>query len=143
MNKRYKHNKNTVSLYNFHLVFCPRYRRKIFAIDGVEARFKELVHQICETNNIEVLAIGCGADYCHLFVDPPPDKSPADVMRLIKSHTTTHLRNEFETLSQCATIWTRNYFVSTEESLSLETVHKYVDSQKKRELSAKNNLESP
>ena len=33
---------------NYHFVFCPRYRRKLFLVDGFEARFKELVTQICE-----------------------------------------------------------------------------------------------
>lgn len=30
---------------NYHFVFCPRYRRKIFLYQGVEKRFKELVSQ--------------------------------------------------------------------------------------------------
>ncbi|MCR5691071.1 MAG: transposase, partial [Eubacterium sp.] len=42
MKNEYKHTKTTVSLINYHFVFCPRYRRKIFNIQGVEDRFKEL-----------------------------------------------------------------------------------------------------
>lgn len=41
MKNIYKHTKTTVSLINYHFVFCPRYRRKIFNIKGVEERFKE------------------------------------------------------------------------------------------------------
>lgn len=43
MIRDYRRTATTVSLVNYHFVFCPRYRRKIFLIDGVEARFKELV----------------------------------------------------------------------------------------------------
>ena len=35
MKNLYKHTKTTVSLINYHFVFCPRYRRKIFNIPGV------------------------------------------------------------------------------------------------------------
>lgn len=41
MKNNYRRTKTTVSLINYHFVFCPRYRRKIFDIDGVERRFKE------------------------------------------------------------------------------------------------------
>ncbi|WP_367303522.1 transposase, partial [uncultured Dubosiella sp.] len=43
MNKQYRCSQTTVSMVRYHFVFCPRYRRKIFLIPGVEERFKELV----------------------------------------------------------------------------------------------------
>ncbi|HIS60791.1 MAG TPA: transposase, partial [Candidatus Scybalomonas excrementigallinarum] len=43
MKNNYRHTNTTVSLINYHFVFCPRYRRKIFLIPKVEQRFKELV----------------------------------------------------------------------------------------------------
>lgn len=132
MKNNYRHENTTVSMVNYHFVFCPRYRRKIFLIDGVETRFKELVLQICETNSIVILAIECHVDHCHLFVNCPPKLSPADVMRLIKSNTTAKLRQEFEQLSKCPTIWTRSYFVSTAGNVSNETIRRYIETQKTR-----------
>ena len=132
MKNNYRHENTTVSMVNYHFVFCPRYRRKIFLIDGVEARFRELVLQICETNNIVILALECHLDHCHLFVNCPPKLSPADVMRLIKSNTTAKLRQEFEQLSKCPTIWTRSYFVSTAGNVSNETIRRYIETQKTR-----------
>lgn len=41
MENKYRRTKTTVSLINYHFVFCPRYRRKIFNIPGVEIRFKK------------------------------------------------------------------------------------------------------
>ena len=43
MKNKYKHTKTTVSLINYHIVFCPRYRRKIFNIPGVEERWRIVV----------------------------------------------------------------------------------------------------
>ncbi|MCB2351686.1 IS200/IS605 family transposase, partial [Clostridium estertheticum] len=38
MENKYRTTKTTVSLINYHFIFCPRYRRKIFLIPNVEER---------------------------------------------------------------------------------------------------------
>lgn len=132
MEKKYRQTKTTVSMVDFHFVFCPRYRRKIFLIDGVEARFKELVYQICEQNDLRVLALECHIDYVHLFVNVPPDMSAADAMRIIKSNTARVLLSEFPNHFGSPTLWTRNYFVSTASDVSSDTIRRYVEAQKTR-----------
>lgn len=121
-----------MSMVNYHFVFCPRYRRKIFLIDGLEARFKELAIQICEQNNIEILALECHIDHCHLFVNCPPKLSPADVMRIIKSNTSRVIVQSFPQLARVPNLWTRSYFVSTAGDVSNATIQKYVETQKTR-----------
>lgn len=117
---------------NYHFVFCPRYRRKIFLVDGLEARFKELVNQICEQNKIEILAMECHIDHCHLFVNVPPSLSPADVMKLVKGTTGAALKKEFFNKYRTTQIWTRSYFVSTAGEVSNATIERYVREQKTR-----------
>ena len=87
MKNEYRHTNTTVSMLHYHFVFCPRYRRKIFLIDGLEKRFKEVVIQICEQNNIGLLAMECHIDHVHLFLSALPTESPADLMRIIKGNT--------------------------------------------------------
>ena len=53
MENKYRRTQTTVSLINYHFVFCPRYRRKIFLIPNVEERFKHMVKFICEEIEIE------------------------------------------------------------------------------------------
>ncbi len=131
MEKKYRHTATTVSMVNYHFVFCPRYRRKIFLIDGLETRFKELVNQICKQNEIEILAMECHIDHCHLFVNAPPTLSPADIMKLVKGTTGSILKKEFFT-SANTRVWTRSYFVSTAEDVSSTTIERYVKEQKTR-----------
>lgn len=132
MKNEYRRTKTTVSLINYHFVFCPRYRRKLFLIDGFEARFKELVTQICEQNDIVILAMECQIDHCHLFVNAPPTLSVADIMKVIKRNTSRQLKQEFfpDTDMQ---MWTRSYFVSTAGDVSNATIQRYVEEQKTRE----------
>ena len=131
MKNDYRRTATTVSLVNYHFVFCPRYRRKIFLIDGLEDRFKELVCQICERNNIDILAMECHIDHCHLFVNAPPSLSPADIMKLIKGETGSVLKKEFFPTKR-PQIWTRSYFVSTAGNVSSSTIERYVNEQKTR-----------
>lgn len=130
--KDYRRTKTTVSMVNYHLVFCPRYRRKIFQIPGLEDRFKELIFQICEKNNITVLALECHIDHCHLFVNVPPSISPADVMRIIKPNTARVIMKEFKEFEKSHTLWTRSYFVSTAGEVSNDTIQRYIETQKSR-----------
>lgn len=132
MGNNYKRTATTVSMLNYHFVFCPRYRRKIFLIDGLENRFKETVFQICEQNDIEVLALECHIDHVHLFLSALPSKSPADIMRIVKGNTSKALLEEFSSVLRSLTIWTRSYFVSTAGNVSSATIQRYVESQKTR-----------
>lgn len=117
---------------NYHLVFCPRYRRKIFLIDGVEARFKELVRQICFQNGYDIIAFECDKDHCHLFVNVPPTVSPHMVAKAVKGATSHQLRKEFPQLAKMPSLWTRSYFASTAGNVSSETVEWYIKTQKTR-----------
>lgn len=132
MENKYRTTKTTVSLINYHFVFCPRYRRKIFDIPFVESRFKDIVREVCAELEIEIIAMECDKDHTHLFLNCLPTLSPSDVMRKIKGVTSKKLREEFSQLKKMPSLWTRSYFVSTTGNVSTETVKKYVESQKTR-----------
>ena len=132
MKNTYKHTKTTVSLINYHFVFCPRYRRKIFLIHGVEDAFKKEAISICQKNNIDILAMECHVDHVHIFVSVLPQMPISEIMHLIKGGTSFILRTQFKELSQMKSLWTRSYFVSTAENVSSETIEWYVDTQKTR-----------
>jgi len=128
----YRHTKTTVSMINYHFVFCPRYRRKIYLISGLEERFKELVNLKCEEMEIEVITIECDKDHTHMFLNCPPSLSPSNIMKHIKEYTGKILREEFKELNRMPSLWTRSYFCSTAGNVSSETIKKYIENQKTR-----------
>ena len=132
MMNEYKHTKTTVSLIHYHFVFCPRYRRKIFNIPGLETSFKEHTEKACKEHGIEILAMECQTDRVHLFVSVLPTLSIPEIMRLVKGATSHVLREEFPQLRAMPSLWTRSYFVSTDGAVSSETIQKYVETQKTR-----------
>lgn len=122
----------TVSLIKYHFVFCPRYRRKIFLIPNVEEQFKNLVNIKCKEMGIEVLAIKCNNDHVYMFLNCLPIQSPANIIKQIKSYTGKILRDEFAELSKMPNLWTKNFFVSTEEKIDKKIILDYVEKQRKR-----------
>lgn len=132
MEDKYRKTQTTVSLINYHFVFCPRYRRKIFSIPNVEERFKYMVKFICEEMEVEIIAIECDKDHTHMFLNCLPTLSPSHIMQKIKSTTSRSLRDEFPQLKKMPSLWTRSYFVSTAGNVCSETIKKYVESQKTR-----------
>ena len=132
METNYRRTHTTVSLINYHFVFCPRYRRKIFLRNDVEIRFKQLVLEICEELDINMIALACDKDHTYMYLNAPPTLSPADIMAKIKGVTSKQLREEFSHLCHLPSLWTRSYFVSTAGKISSETIKRYVEQQKTR-----------
>lgn len=132
MENNYRRTKTTVSLINYHFVFCPRYRRKIFLNERLDIRFKELVNRIAEENDFKIVALETDKDHCHLFLNALPSYSPSDIMAKIKGGTSKILREEFKELNSMPNLWTRSYFVSTVGNVSSETIKQYVENQRKR-----------
>lgn len=128
----YRQTKTTISLINYHFVFCPRYRRKIFLRSDVEERFKQLVQEVCEELDIVIVALECDKDHTHMFLNALPTFSPANIMAKIKGVTSKKLREEFPHLRHLPSLWTRSYFVSTAGNVSSETIKRYVEQQKTR-----------
>ncbi|MFF1995084.1 IS200/IS605 family transposase [Bacillus mycoides] len=128
----YRRTKTTVSFINYHFVFCPRYRRKIFLNTKVEERFKMLVQEVCNGLDIVIIAMECDTDHVHLFLNTMPTLSLADTMAKIKGVTSKRLREKFPHLMHLPSLWTRSYFVSTAGNVSSETIKHYVENQKTR-----------
>lgn len=130
--KDYRITQTTVSLINYHFVFCPRYRRKIFEIQGVENKFTEIVKDVCKALEIDVISIKFGIDYTHIYLNCLPTLSPSDVMNKIKGESNKVIREEFKELNKMQNLWTRNYLVSTDKNISSEIIKEYVERQRTR-----------
>ena len=51
----YKHNRTSVVMINYHIVFCPKYRRHLLVGD-IKRRLDETIAEVAKENNWEVIA---------------------------------------------------------------------------------------
>jgi putative transposase len=131
MGQEYRRANTTVSLINYHFVFCPRYRRKAL-VNEVDRRFREVLQQVCDEHELTIVALEVMPDHVHLFVNAPPSISPSDVMAKVKGVTSRRLRQEFKHLRHLPSLWTRSFFCSTAGNVSSDTIQRYIAEQKTR-----------
>ena len=74
----------------------------------------------------------CDVDHVYLYVRAYPQTTITRIMGSIREYTSKILRKEFKELSKMSSLWTRSYFVSTEDFISLDTIKWYVEQQKTR-----------
>ena len=131
MGQKYRHKNTSVSLINYHFVWCPRRRKKVLK-GMIERRLKELIYQACEDIDVSVVALEVMPDHVHAFLNCPPTIAPYKVMHKVKGYTARYLRQEFSELMKMPSMWTRSYFCSTAGNVSSETIKKYIANQKTR-----------
>ena len=109
----YRSNNNVVYSCKYHVVWCPKYRRKVLT-QGVDVRLKELIQEICLEHQSEIIELEIMPDHVHLLVEVDPQYGIHRLVKQIKGTTSKILRDEFPRLKQrIPSLWTNSYFVST------------------------------
>ena len=126
----YKSNNNVVYSCKYHVVWCPKYRRKVL-VDGVDTRLKELIDEICHELRIDVIEMEIMPDHVHLLIEVEPQFGIHKAVKQIKGRTSRILRQEFICLrSRLPSLWTNSYFVSTVGGVPLSVIKQYIENQK-------------
>lgn len=129
-NKKYHQDHSIVYSCQYHVIFCPKYRRKVLT-GNIVNRMKELIREKQAEYGYEVLEMEIMPDHVHLLLDVDPRLGVVNIVGKIKGFTSHSLRSEFPPLkSRLPSLWTRGKFVSSVGSVSLEVVKRYIESQK-------------
>ena len=125
----YKSNNNIVYSCKYHVVFCPKYRRKVL-VNGVDTRLKELIKSICEDIQVEIIEMEIMPDHVHLLLEVDPQFGVHKAVKTIKGASSKILRSEFPWLkTRIPTLWTNSYFCSTVGGTPEALVKQYIESQ--------------
>ena len=112
----------------YHLVWIPKYRRKIL-VDEVATPCKQLIEEACERNELTLLAMETDIDHVHVFVSAPPRFSPANIANILKGYSSRFLREKFPHLKKACgkdSLWTSAYYVGTAGHVSAEVIKRYI-----------------
>ena len=129
----YKSNNNVVYSCKYHVVWCPKYRRKVL-VQGVDERLKEVIKEVAVETKSEITEMEIMPDHVHLLVEVDPQFGIHSLVKRMKARSSRVLRQEFTWLrSRLPTLWTNSYFVSTVGGAPLGIVKQYIESQKRSE----------
>ena len=128
------------SLYEckYHIVFCPKYRYRIFKEEIAEYT-RQQIYRLCQQKElVEVLELNVQPDHVHLLVSIPPKYAVSDFMGYLKGKLAIRLFQQYEKLGRKywgRHLWARGYCVST-VGLDEEKIRKYVKWQEAQEKEA-------
>lgn len=124
----YNRSNKSVHLINYHIVWCPKYRRKLL-VGKLKTRLEEIIKDVAYEKRCKIIALEVMPDHVHLFVSSEPNIAPFSILKALKGRSSNLLRKEFPDLRKMPSLWTRSYFVSSAGNASSETVQKYIENQ--------------
>ena len=115
----------------FHLVFLPKYRRKVLN-KPVAIRLKNLLYEGCKVNNWWIDELEILPDHIHLLIQIRPSEKLSDVVRILKGGTSKVIRKEFPDLKEFLwgdNFWATGYFVESVGKVNYSTMKEYIQNQ--------------
>lgn len=130
MPDNYIYKKGIVYKNQYHIIFCPKYRRKVL-IDNIALDLKNILYQIAEDKEVEIKALEIMPDHVHMFIEIDPRLMLHKVIKDFKGISSRILREKYPSLkSRLPSLWTRSYFSCTIGHISEETIENYIENQK-------------
>ena len=99
----------------YHIVFAPKYRRKII-YGEIKADIGEILRKLCQEKKVEIIEAEACADHIHMLVSIPPYLSIAQFMGFLKSKSALMIFDRHANLKYKygnRNFWCRGYFVDT------------------------------
>jgi len=130
--KKIAYRRNAGSTYNinYHLVWCPKYRRKVL-VSPIDDRLKEFLHEKATELGLQIKSLEVMVDHLHCFITGDPTRPLQFILNQLKGYTAKKLREEFPQLkSKLPCMWSRSYFAESIGNISEKTVEKYIANQK-------------
>ena len=88
---KYKSNRNVVYSCKYHVVWCPKYRRKVL-VDGIDERLKEILYAAAEERQAEIIELEVMPDHVHLLIEVDPQFGVHRLVKLLKGRSSRLLR---------------------------------------------------
>jgi putative transposase len=132
MKQGYRSKETCVFLVNYHLIWCPKRRRKVL-VDRVRMRLEQLIRETAPELECEILALEILPDHLHVFVSATPQWAPSQLVARFTGKSSRILRQEFPILRRMPSLWTRSFFVSTAGNVAADTIQRYIESQSTRD----------
>ena len=99
----------------YHIVFAPKYRRKVI-YKQIKKDIAKILSELCKRKGIEIIEAEACSDHIHMFVRIPPKYSVSEIMGYLKGKSSlmiferhAHLKYKYGNRH----FWCRGYYVDT------------------------------
>ena len=129
--REYRRAAHTVYCLHYHFVFITKYRKPVLRGE-VGQELRDLIREICRTQDIEILEGHVRPEHVHLLLSVPPHLSPSRVMQAIKGKTSHHLlqdRRKLRAEFWGRHLWARGYYVCSTGNVTDAVIAQYIQLQ--------------
>ena len=99
----------------YHIVFAPKYRRKVFYKEK-RLMIGKILRQLCEWKGVKIIEAEACPDHIHMLVSIPPHISVAQFMGYLKGKSSLMIFDRHANLKYkygSRNFWCRGYYVDT------------------------------
>ena len=99
----------------YHIVFAPKYRRKVFYKEK-RIEVGKILRMLCERKKIKIVEAEVCPDHVHMLVEIPPKVSVSSFMGYLKGKSSLMIYEKYPELKykyRSREFWCRGYYVDT------------------------------
>ena len=116
----------------YHIVFAPKYRRKVFYEDK-RLEIGKILRELCERKGVNIIEAEVCPDHVHLLVEIPPKESVSGFMGYLKGKSSLLIYERWGNLRykyRNREFWCRGYYVDT-AGKNTQKIKEYIQNQLK------------
>ena len=118
----------------YHIVFAPKYRRKVFYAEKRTAT-REILQTLCQWKGVEIIEGEVCPDHIHMLISIPPKMSVSGFMGYLKGKSSLMIFQKFGNMKfayRNREFWCKGYYVDT-VGKNTKAITEYIEGQLKRD----------
>jgi putative transposase len=127
----YKLGSHTKTDLKVHLIWIPKYRKRVF-IGQVAVRLRDVLRQIALEHEITIITGKISSDHIHMFIAYPPTHNISKIMQWLKGISSRILLSEYTHLKKQfwgRHLWSRGYLAVSSGNITDEMIQAYIEEQ--------------
>lgn len=129
--RRYRIGAHTKTDLKVHLIWVPKYRKKVL-VGQVAIRTRDILRQVAMEHEIDIITGKVAVDHVHMFVSYRPTQNVSKIMQWLEGISSRVLLSEFAHLRRQfwgRHIWARGYLAVSSGNITDELIQQYIDEQ--------------
>lgn len=129
--RRYKLGAHTKTDLKVHLIWIPKYRKRVL-VGPVATRARDILRQVAMEHELEIITGKVSADHVHMFIGYRPTQSISKMVQWLKGTSSRVLLQEFAHLGKQfwgRHFWARGYMAVSSGNITDEMIQAYIEEQ--------------
>jgi putative transposase len=129
--RHYRLGSHTKSDMKVHLVWVPKYRKRVL-IGEVAERTRDILRKVAMEHEIVIISGKIAADHVHMFISYRPDMPVSKIVQYLKGISSRVLMQEFAHIKRAfwgRHFWARGYLAVSSGNITDQLIQKYIEDQ--------------